>query len=212
MQWQVTRNGNAETITVRRPGLLKTREIWLGNELLGKWPSSRQLSKGVTYLAQDGSKLEMKMKYFPIPAGTIRFNGEVLSGSAGDPSTKINVAYKIMGGVGGFHVLFGFMSMFNIKFVQNVGFNQLNLIAGAILLVLLVAGHKDKKFWPLALGLVLYVSHTFVLVQQVSELQVFVGPAPFIARLFLIMAWLNGALEIYKQNHKNEPQKKLCEP
>lgn len=199
MKWQVNRNGKTEYITVRRPGLFKAQEIWLGDEYLGKWPAGALLSNGATFTAKDGSKLEMQMKTFPGIEVIIKFNGEIVPGTAGHPETRINNAYMLMGLICALHLIFGYFAIFwNFRILQNLGFGPYNLATGSVFLGLFLWGRKDKKFWPLLIGLVIFFIDTILMVKLLLQLQVNPGPGPLIIRIMLAIPWINGIREAYK--------------
>lgn len=201
MKWQVTRNGKTEFIMVKRPGLFKAQEIWLGDECLGKWPANAMLSKRATLTAQDGSKLEIQMSSFPNIELIIKFNGEIVPGTGAHPETKIKIAYQIMGLLCVLNLVVGAIAIVgDVKILQYLGFGSHNLLVGGILLGFFLWGRKEKKFWPLLLGLIVFAVDAVLMIKLLLHLKINPGPGPLIIRIMIMIFWTKGIAAIYKKN------------
>lgn len=75
----------------------------------------------------------------------INHNGKDTSA---DPQTVANGAYTIMLIICGLNIFIGLLVMiFKFQILLNLGFGVYNLIAGAIHVILLFIGYKDKRLW-----------------------------------------------------------------
>ncbi len=203
MNYKVNRNGQIESLQFKRVGLFKPREIWLGDELLGAWPKRKELEKGFVFTARDGSKLELKMKAFPIEL-QVKFNDKIVEGSATHPETRIKSAYNIMAIICGLNFVVGMIAIIGkADALLRLGMGMYNLIMSAILLILLIIGLRDKKFWPLAIGLLLFSLDAIMMIYQMISTKTVPNISSIFVRILIIVPWFKGCSELYKKKTDN---------
>lgn len=199
MNYKVNRNGQVETLQFKRVGFFKPKEIWLGDELLGTWPKRKELEKGIVYSAKDGSRLELKMKAFPIEL-QIKLNDQIVEGSASHPETRIKTAYQIMAFICGLNLVVGTIAIVaNVDILLRLGMGVYNLIMGGILLILLMVGFREKKFWPLAIGLLLFSLDAVMMIYLMINTKTVPNISPIFVRIFIFIPWFKGCAELYKK-------------
>lgn len=203
MNYKVNRNGQIVDLQFKRVGFFKPQEIWLGAELLGTWPKRKELEKGFVFTAQDGSKLELKMKSIPVEL-QIKFNDQIVEGSAAHPQTRIKTAYSIMAFICGLNFVVGTIAVIgNVELLLRLGMGVYNLIMGAALLILLLVGFRDKKFWPLTIGLLLFSLDAIMMIYQMFSTKMVPNVSPIMVRIFIIIPWFKGCIELYKKQKKS---------
>ncbi len=204
MNFKINRNGQIESLQFKRVGFLKPKEIWLGDELLGTWPKRKELEKGIVYTAKDGSRLELKMKAFPIEL-QIKFNDQIVEGSASHPETRIKTAYAIMAFICGLNLVVGAIAVVaNVDILLRLGLGAYNLIVGSILLILLMVGFREKKFWPLATGLLLFSLDAVMMLYQMQNTNTAPNVSPIFMRIFIFIPWFKGCIDLYKKKIENK--------
>lgn len=201
MKAKVNHDGKEQVLQTKRVGLFKPMEIWLDDELLGRWPKMSELNKGKIYKTASGSTLEIKMNSFPSEL-VMTFNGSQIEGSGGHPQTQVGIAYGVFAFVCFLNLAIGGIAYFGqIPSLLMVGFGIYNLIAGAIFFILLAIGYREKKLWPLCAGLILFLIDAGFMINTMLSLRMN-NPGAIVMRIFLIIPWTRGCISAFKLNMK----------
>lgn len=196
----ISRNGKEEKILIKSNGWFKSKEVWIGDEKLGIWPSRSDLKKGVSLKTIDGSELFIRQTEFPVQL-LYTFNGIPVRGSAGDPDTQIKTAYGLMMFVCALNFLLGAIAYFGeVQALLKLGFGLYNLIIGTLYAVLLYIGYDAKMFVPLVIGLIIFCGDAIMMVIGMIQLKQF-NIGPFFVRAFIIMGWVQGCVAARKKGH-----------
>lgn len=200
MSLVISRNGREEKILIKSNGWFKPKEVWLGQENLGPWPSRSELKKGVILKTTDGSELSIRQTDFPVQL-LFMFNGIPVKGSAADPDTQIKTAYGLMMFVCALNFLLGAIAYFGeVQMLLRLGFGLYNLIIGTLYVILLYIGYDAKMFVPLVIGLIIFCGDAIMMVIGMIQLKQF-NIGPFFVRAFIIMGWAKGCVAARKKGH-----------
>lgn len=194
----ISRNGKEEKLLIKSNGWFKSKEVWLGEEKLGMWPSRSELKKGVILKTIDGSELSIRQTEFPVQL-LYMFNGVPVKGSAADPDSQIKTAYGLMMFVCALNFLLGGIAYFGeIQMLLRLGFGLYNLIIGSLYAILLYIGYDAKMFVPLVVGLILFCGDALMMTATMIQLKQF-NIGPFFIRAFIIISWAKGCIAVRKQ-------------
>lgn len=197
MKYLVNHNGKETDLIIKRTGLFKPQELWLGDEMIGHWPKQSQMRDGHKITTKDNAVLEFKMKTYP-PELHMHFNGVPVKGTSAHPETVVNVAYTVMMLICGLNIFMGLLvTILKYQILLNLGFGVYNLFVGGIHAILLFIGYKEKKLWPLAFGLGVFILDAIMMAYNMTLLRMF-QPGPIIMRVFFIIPWFKGCYTLFK--------------
>ena len=126
--------GEDKSLEISWKGGWKNTEVRLKGNLLGVIPNKKELRTGRIFPLPDGTSL--KVQFFTTGIRVLR-NDKPLPGSISDPAYRLANAFGAIYFIAGLNIVLGFITLlFQVEFLQTLGFGIISVAIGFIFLVL----------------------------------------------------------------------------
>ena len=126
--------GGDKSLEISWKGRWKNTEVRLKGNLIGVIPHQKELRTGQIFQLPDGTSL--KVQFVKSELRVLR-NDKPLPGSISDPVTRLAQAFGIVYFIAGLNIVLGFLALiFQVEFLQTLGFGIISVALGFIFLVL----------------------------------------------------------------------------
>jgi hypothetical protein len=126
--------GGDKTVEISWIGRWKNTVVQFKGNILGTIPNQKELRKGQIFQLPDGTSLNVQL--FTSGLRVLR-NNTPLPGSSSDPARLLAQAFQSIYIIAGFNIVLGFIAiLFQVEFLQTLGFGIISVAFGFIFLVL----------------------------------------------------------------------------
>lgn len=180
-------------------GIFKDVRVVVDGRELGTFPNKAALERGQTFDLGEGDTLRVAFdSAFGSQGLKVSRNGEPLSGSAGDPATRLKTAVGLVYFVAGLNVVLGLIAaVVESGFLTRIGVGWGSVVEGALYGVLGWFASRRHR-WALVVAVALFAIDGIV---SVAASMGAGGPPPvggLVARVFFIFPMIRGIPAITK--------------
>jgi len=130
--------GGDKSLEISWKGHWKNTEVRLNGNLIGAIPNQKELRTGQLFQLPDGTALRVQLaRTWGSRELRVLRNDKPLPGSSSDPVARLAQSFGIIYFIAGLNIVLGFIaSIFQVEFLQTLGFGIISVAIGFIFLVL----------------------------------------------------------------------------
>ena len=126
--------GGDKSLEIFWEGNWKNTKVRLNGNLIGAIPNKKELGTGQIFQLPDGTALRVQLVNNEL---RVLRNDKPLPGSSSDPAAKLAQSFGIIYFIAGLNIVLGFIALiFQVGFLQTLGFGIISVAIGFIFLVL----------------------------------------------------------------------------
>ena len=126
--------GGDKSLEIFWEGNWKNTTVRLNGNLIGAIPNKKELGTGQLFQLPDGTALRVQLVNNEL---RVLRNDKPLPGSSSDPAAKLAQSFGIIYFIAGLNIVLGFIALiFQVGFLQTLGFGIISVAIGFIFLVL----------------------------------------------------------------------------
>ena len=126
--------GGDKSLEISWKGQWKNTEVRLNGDLIGAIPNQKELRTGQLFQLPDGTALRVQLVNNGL---RVLRNDKPLPGSSSDPVARLAQSFGIIYFIAGLNIVLGSIaSIFQVEFLQTLGFGIISVAIGFIFLVL----------------------------------------------------------------------------
>jgi len=150
--------GGDKSLEISWEGHWKNTKVRLNGNLIGAIPNQKELAEGQLFQLPDGTSLRVQLvRTFLSDGFRVLRNDKPLPGSISDPArTRLAQSFGIIYFIAGLNIVLGFIALiFQVEFLQSLGFGINSVAIGFIFLVLGVFTQR-RSIIALIIALIIY--------------------------------------------------------
>ncbi|MDD1444172.1 hypothetical protein MEO93_28300 [Dolichospermum sp. ST_sed3] len=126
--------GGDKSLEISWKGRFKNTKVQLKGNLIGEIPNKKELMTGKIFQLPDGTSLKVQLVKSEL---RVLQNDKPVPGSISDPITRLGLSFGIIYFIAGLNIVLGFIALiFQVEFLQTLGFGIISVAIGFIFLVL----------------------------------------------------------------------------
>lgn len=197
--------GGPKRLVIEWKGIFKNTTVSVDGQVLGQFDSKAAFEQGGTWSLPDGRSLSIRLEH-KIATGPIvhvLLDGKPLTGSAGDPQTRLKSSAGIVFFVGGLTTAVSLIAeLANVQMLKSLGMGWITLTIGLVFIAL-GFGVLKRSTAALAAAVTLYSLDIVMSVVAFTENQKFV--TGIVIKVFLLLAMCQGFGAIKELKKGSEP-------
>ena len=182
--------GGDKSLEISWEGHWKNTEVRLNGNLIGAIPNRKELAEGQLFQLPDGTSLRVQLvRPFLSDGFRVLRNDKPLPGSSSDPVARLAQSFGIIYFIAGLNIVLGFIALiFQVEFLQTLGFGIVSVAIGFMFLVLGFFTQR-RSLIALIIALIIYSLDT-VLVLSSGFNTGFLLIADILQRIAPWIAWI----------------------
>lgn len=126
--------GGDKSLEIIWEGSWKNTKVRLNGNLIGAIPTKKELRTGQIFQLPDGTALRVQLVNNEL---RVLRNDKPLPGSSSDPAARLAQSFGIIYFIAGLNIALGFIALiFQVEFLQTLGFGIISVAIGFVFLVL----------------------------------------------------------------------------
>ena len=156
--------GGDKSLEISWEGRWKNTEVRLNGNFIGAIPNQKELKTGRLFQLLDGTSLRVQLVNNEL---RVLRNDKPLAGSSSDPAAKLAQSFGIIYFIAGLNIVLGFIALiFQVEFLQTLGFGIISVAIGFIFLVLGFFTQR-RSLIALMIALIIYCLDTVLVLYSV---------------------------------------------
>jgi len=133
LKYALERGGN-KSLEISWKGRFKNTEVRLKGNLIGAIPNKKELMTGKIFQLPDKTSLKVQLVKSEL---RVLQNDKPVPGSVSDPITRLGLSFGVIYFIAGLNIVLGFTALiFQVEFLQTLGFGIISVAIGFIFLAL----------------------------------------------------------------------------
>jgi hypothetical protein len=177
--------GGDKSLEIFWEGNWKNTKVRLKDNLIGAIPNKKELGTGQIFQLPDGTALRVQLVNNEL---RVLRNDKPLPGSSSDPAAKLAQSFGIIYFIAGLNIVLGFIALiFQVEFLQTLGFGIISVAIGFIFLVL---GFFTQRRSLIALIIALIIYSLDTVLALFSGFNILALSGDFLMRIAPVIGWI----------------------